>query len=100
MSVTTLGGLIRGSNYVPMSREEYAATTRPSAYNKPAFAKDSVEISPFADFLSRFGKFDISKTLVKSITPNSDALGLASGLYAGVGQLPAWKVQSLISEHV
>lgn len=100
MSVTTLSGLIRGSHYVPMSREEYAATTRPSPYNKPAFAEDRVEISPLADFLSRYGKFDSSKTLVNSIAPTSETLGLASGLYAGVGQLPAWKVQSLISEHV
>lgn len=100
MNLTTLSGLIRGSNFAPMSREEYETTTRPRPHSKPVFAEDKARMSPLAEFLSRFSSSGSSKTLVRSIAPTSEALGLSSGLYAGVGQLPAYKVQSLISEYV
>jgi len=89
-----------------MSREEYQATTKPVSAMTRERVGDTVDLSSNTGrqnllnaLGSRFGgsgHFNLVNTLI----PSRDALGFSTGLYAGVGELSAHEVKSLISKYV
>ncbi len=104
--LTSYNAFIAGSPRAPMSREEYQATTRPVSGMTRNLAGDTVDFSssPGRQSLinalgARFGgsgHFNLVNTLI----PSRNTLGFSTGLYAGVGELPAHKVKSLINKYV
>ncbi len=104
--IAPLSDFIRNSDRTPMSLEEYRASTRPKSTVLSDPIEDRVDISSergrnvLLGALSSRLAGNGSSALFRSLIPSESALGASYGLYAGVGELPAYKVKSLISLHV
>ncbi len=108
--LTPLSNFILDADRSPMTRKEYQAMTRPvsSSFSAPAEIitepeEDKVEISSRDELKAYMRRLasqfsaNSSATLIRSI--GSSFFGYSQGLYAGVGQLPAHQVGSLIRKY-
>jgi len=88
-----------------MSREEYQAGARPRSPDRSTLS-DHVDLGKpgrgavITSFTSRFRGSGPVSSLINTLVPPAKVLGFSQGLYSGVGELPAHKIRSLISEYV
>ena len=107
---TPLGNFIGSSDRSPLSRSAYEALSRSNrsetspAPKNNAVPKHTVSTDGQRDAFvnSLLGKFSGAglKPMLDSLVPSAKSLGGSYGLYAGVGELPAYKVKSLIDGYV
>ncbi len=102
-AIKPLGNFIGYSYSPPLTREEYQARAYPQGGGKNSPVSDIVDLSSgggrdaLVKSLTRgSGSFDLLGTLI----PSASSLGGSYGLYAGVGEIPYYKVKSLIDKYV
>ncbi|MGK7345589.1 MAG: hypothetical protein ACNS63_07250 [Candidatus Nitrospinota bacterium M3_3B_026] len=97
----------RRTAFNPLSRGEYEALYHPRGRRAPAPDGGGMDISTKAgrDAMIRsigsgLGAGTPEKTLLRSLVPSERAVGGSYGLYAAVGEIPAYKMRPLIDEYV
>lgn len=97
----------RRTGFNPLSRGEYEALYHPRGRRAPAPDGGGMDISTKAgreavirSISTALGAWAQEKTLIESIVPSERAIGGSYGLYAGVGEIPAYKMRPLIDEYV
>lgn len=97
---------MRRSSFTPMSRTEYERLSHPRGDVGRDASNVSTDISTQSGrkallntLTSRLGGSS-GKSLLNSLVPSENAMGVSYGLYAGIGEVPAHKMRSLIEMYV
>jgi len=104
--IKPLTEFMRYSDYRPLSRTQYEALSRPRPGTVFPETSDRVDLSTktgraaLVRTITGSLGIDSRKSLLQTLIPPAQAIGGSYGLYAGVEEIPAYKMRSLIDKHV